>query len=152
MSCAGRGSGTDQYGNSQTSSYLDPQFYSSIVKVTPKTTRNCRKYNGFYPSFTPILNSLSTTSSSAGGYSLVYVNGSNYLPNGTSFIKFGNYGNLDVVYYSSFNLSFVVPQDASPGIYNVQVVNVYNGNFSPEVNQSYTGNLNYSESISYTII
>lgn len=150
MACAGIGSGASQ----TTPSHLDPQFYSSIVTTsgTLKTSRNCRKYKGFYPSFTPILNSLSTTSSSAGGYSLVYVNGSNYLPNGTSFIKFGNYGNLNVVYYSSFNLSFVVPQDASPGIYNVQVVNLYNGNFSPEVNQSYTGNLNYSESISYTII
>lgn len=150
MACAGRGSGSGQ----TSPSHLDPQFYSSIVttSVTQKTSRNCRKYTGFYPSFTPILNSLSTISSSTGAYSLVYVNGSNYLPNGTSFIKFGNYGNLSVVYYSSFNLSFVVPQDASPGIYNVQVVNLYNGNFSPEVNQSYTGNLNYSESISYTII
>ena len=149
MSCAGKGYGI----NPQSNDYLNAQFFSSIVttSVRPKTTRNCRGYNGFYPSFNPILNSLSVTSSTAGSYSLVYVNGSNFLPNGTTFIKFGNYGYLPITYNSSFNLSFVVPLNATPGNYNVQVVNVYNGNFSPEVNQSYPGNLNFSNSITYTI-
>ena len=149
MSCAGKGYGR----NPQSNDYLNAQFFSSIVttSVRPKTTRNCRGYNGFYPSFNPILNSLSITSSSAGGYSLVYVNGSNFLPNGTTFIKFGNYGYLPITYNSSFNLSFVVPLNATPGNYNVQVVNIYNGNFSPEVNQSYPGNLNFSNSITYMI-
>jgi hypothetical protein len=148
MSCAGKGYGR----NPQSNDYLNSQFFSSIVTtaVTPKTTRNCRGYNGFYPSFTPVLNGLSVTSSSAGNYSLVYVNGSNFLPNGTTIIKFGSIY-LPVTYYSSFNLSFVVPLNATPGNYNVQVVNVYNGNFSPEVNQSYPGNLNFSNSISYII-
>jgi hypothetical protein len=154
MSCAGKGYGT----NPQSNDYLSAQFYTSSVaasivttSVTPKTTRKCRGYNGFYPSFNPILNSLSVTSSSAGSYSLVYVNGSNFLPNGTTSVKFGNYGYLPITYYSSFNLSFVVPLNVAPGNYNVQVVNVYNGNFSPEVNQSYPGNLNFSNSITYTI-
>lgn len=149
MSCAGKGYGT----NPQSNDYLNAQFYSSIVStsVRPKTTRNCRGYNGIYPSFTPVLNGLSVTSSSAGGYSLVYVNGSNFLPNGTTFVKFGNFGYLPVTYYSSFQLSFVVPLNAVAGNYNVQVVNLYNGNFSPEVNQSYPGNLNFSNSITYTI-
>ena len=149
MSCAGKGYGR----NPQSNDYLNAQFFSSIVttSVTPKTTRNCRLYNGFFPSFTPVLNGLSVTSSVAGNYSLVYVNGSNFLPNGTTFIKFGNLGYLQVTYYSSFNLSFVVPLNAVVGNYNVQIVNLYNGNFSPEVNQSYPGNLNFSNSINYTI-
>ena len=70
--------------------------------------KSCKKYNGFYPSFTPILNSLSVTTSVAGSYSLVYVNGSNFLPNGSTFINFGTWTNLPVTYYSSFNLSFVI--------------------------------------------
>ncbi len=149
MSCAGKGYGT----NPQSDYYLSAQFYSSNVttSVTPKTTRKCRRYNGFYPSFAPILESLSVTSNVAGSYSLVYVNGFNFLPNGTTFIKFGTFGYLPVTYYSSFNLSFVVPLNALPSNYNVQVVNVYNGNFSPTINQSYPGNLNFSNSITYTI-
>ena len=121
--------------------------------MTPKSTRNCRKLNNSnYPSFTPILSSLSTTSSPFGGYSLVYVNGYNFLPNGTTFIKFGNYGYLPITYYSSSNLSFVVPLDAFINNYQVQVANLYNGNFSPQINQTSQGNINLStESITYTI-
>jgi hypothetical protein len=149
MSCAGKGYGT----NPQSNAYLSVQFFLPTVNtsVTPKTTRNCRGYNGFYPSFTPVLGNLSVTSSSIAEYSLVYVNGSNFLPNGTSFIKFGNYGYLPITYYSSFYISFVVPLNAVAGNYDVQVINLYNGNFSPPVNQSYSGNLNYSNSITYTI-
>jgi hypothetical protein len=113
--------------------------------------RNCLRNKGFLPSFTPNLSSLSVTTSSSGAYSLVYVNGSNFLPNGTTFIQFGGLGYLPVTYYSSFNLSFVVPLNAIPDNYVVKVVNLYNGNFSPEVNQSYPGNLNFSNSITYTI-
>jgi hypothetical protein len=148
MSCAGKGYGRTP----QSNDYLSSQFSSIVVDaVTPKTTRKCRTYKESYPSFTPVLNQLSTTYSSAGAYSLVYVNGSNFLPNGTTCIKFGDYGYIPVVYYSSFSLSFVIPLNATSGSYNVQVVNLYTGNFSPEVNQSCPSNRNYSDSITYTI-
>jgi hypothetical protein len=149
MSCAGKGYGT----NPQSNAYLNAQFFSSIVttSVTPKTTRKCRGYNGFYPSFTPILGNLSVTSSVAGVYTNINVYGSNFLPNGTTFIKFGNYGYIPIIYYDSFSLSFIVPLNAVVGNYNIQVINIYNGNFSPQINQSYPGNLNYSNSIIYTI-
>lgn len=150
MSCAGKGYGT----NPQSNAYLSAQFYSSIVttSVRPKSTRKCRKLqNGFYPSFTPNLLSLSVTTSVAGEYSIVYVNGTNFLPNGTTFIQFGGLGYLPVTYYSSFNLSFVVPLNAIAGNYPVKVVNLYNGNFSPEINQSYHGTLNFSNPINYII-
>jgi hypothetical protein len=113
--------------------------------------RTCLRNKGFLPSFTPNLSSLSVTTSSSAAYSVVYVNGSNFLPNGTTFIQFGGLGYLPVTYYSSFNLSFVVPLNAIANNYLVKVVNLYNGNFSPEVNQSYPGNLNFSNSITYTI-
>jgi hypothetical protein len=149
MSCAGKGYGT----NPQSDAYLNAQFFSSIVttSVTPKTTRKCRQFKGFYPSFTPILGSLSTTISAEGAYSFVYITGSNFLPNGTTFVKFGNWGNYPVIFYDSFNLAFSVPESAPPGNYDVQVVNIYNSNFSPSINQTYAGNLNYSNSITYTI-
>jgi hypothetical protein len=149
MSCAGKGYGT----NPQSNEYLNAQFFSSIVNssVMSKTSRKCRGYQGFYPSFTPILDSLSVTSSVSGAYSLVYITGSNFLPNNSTIIKFGNYDLLPVTYYSSFNLSFVVPISLAAGNYNVQVINIYNGNFSPQVNQSYHGIFNYSLPITYTI-
>jgi hypothetical protein len=112
---------------------------------------NCLRNKGFLPSFTPNLSSLSVTTSISGAYSIVYVNGSNFLPNGTTFIQFGGLGYLPVTYYSSFNLSFVVPLNAIANNYLVKVVNLYNGNFSPQVNQSYPGNLNFSNSITYII-
>lgn len=158
MSCAGKGYGT----NPQSNAYLTAQFNSSYlisslgsqtvdVSDPQKTSRKCRKYQGFYPSFTPILGSLSVTSSASGNYSLVYIDGSNFLPNGTTFVKFGGWADCPVTFYSSFNISFVVPQGAPSGSYDVQVVNIYNGNFSPQINQSYAGNLNYSNSITYMI-
>jgi hypothetical protein len=148
MSCAGKGYGR----NPQSYDYLNDQFtYTISNDVTPKTTRKCRQYKQFYPSFIPILNNLSIQSSKVGNYAIVYVNGSNYLPNGTTIIKFGNYGVIPITYYSSFNLSFIVPHDASSGTYGVQVVNIYNGDFSPQVNQTMPGNLNYSKSINYTL-
>ena len=151
MSCTGKGYGT----NTQTDDYLNSHFSSYISNNNTKlkqSTRKCRKWReSGYPSFTPVLDNLSVTSSVSGVYSNVYVNGSNYLPNGTTFIQFGNMGYISVIFYSSFNLSFVVPLNASPGSYEVKVVNLYNGNFSPEINQSYTGNNNYSQPITYTI-
>jgi len=144
MSCAKNTSG---FGNNpQYAEYIDyinnRKLYNSI---------NCKRNKGILPSFTPILSGLSVTTSVTGAYSLVYVYGSNFLPNGTTFIQFGNFGYLPVTYYSSFNLSFVVPINALAGNYNVKVVNLYNGNFSPPINQTYPGTLNYSDSITYTI-
>ena len=87
--------------------------YSIYIDFINNRNRNksisCARNAGFLPSFTPILASLSVTTSTSGAYSLVYVNGSNFLPNGTTFIQFGGLGYLPVTYYSSFNLSFVVP-------------------------------------------
>lgn len=149
MSCNGKGYGT----SAQSDDYLYDQFYSSIVQSKQsKSARKCRRLlRGFYPSFRPLLSSLSVNTSAAGSYSLVYVDGGNFLPYGTTFIKFGSFGFLPVIYYSSFNLSFVVPLNVVPGNYLVYVVNLYNGNFSRAVNQSYPGNLIFSKPILYTI-
>jgi len=114
---------------------------------------NCRRYKSVYPSFSPTINSLSVTSSVHGVYSNVMINGSNFLPPcyGTTYVNFGSYKNLSIIFYSSSSISFIVPLNAVSGTYNVQVVNIYNCNFSPAVNQSYAGNANFSNSQTYTL-
>jgi hypothetical protein len=123
----------------------------SYLQVETNTVKCPTK--SFYPSFNPIINGLSVTTSASGMYSLVYVTGSNFVSptNGTSYVNFGSFTNLPITFYSSFNISFVVPLNAVAGSYNVVVVNVYNGNFSPAVNSSYPGLPNNSNPISYTI-
>jgi hypothetical protein len=127
--------------------YLD-NYLSNNLK-----NHSCRKYKSIYPSFTPTINSLYITSSVAGVYSNVMINGSNFLPPcyGTTYVNFGSFKNLPITFYSTSSISFIVPLNAVPGTYNVQVINIYNGNFSPSVNQSYAGNLNFSNSITYTL-
>jgi hypothetical protein len=126
-------------------------FVTSISGNINTTVARCRKYKGFYPSFTPDIGNLSTTSSVAGEYSLVSIFGQNFLPNGTTYVNYGSYTNIQVIYNSSFNISFVVPAGAPVGLYDVVVVNVYNNNFSPSVNQSYPGTLNYSNALEYRL-
>ena len=139
---------------------VQPITNQSIFKRNNNINTTCR-YKGFYPSFTPTINSISVTSSVSGAYSLVYIDGTNFLPPcyGTTYVNFisttsvpyGIYTNLSITFYSPFNISFVVPINAPAATYNITVVNVYNGNFSPSVNQSYAGNEVYSTSITYTI-
>jgi hypothetical protein len=147
MSCA-----KSKFGAGNNPEYAEYIYYINNIRFLKSSSlNNCRRNTNVLPSFTPVLSGLSVTTSKTNTYSLVYVYGSNFLPNGTTFIQFGTYGYLPVTYYSSFNLSFVVPLNAVAGNYAVKVVNLYNGNFSPPVNQSYPGNLNFSNSINYTI-
>ena len=135
----------DEFGN-----YIS----NSMLYKYNTRTHNCRKYKSVYPSFTPTINSLSVTNSVVGSYSNVMINGSNFLPPcyGYTYVNFGIFKNLPITFYSTSNASFIVPLNALPGSYNVQVINIYNGNFSPSVNQSYAGTPNFSNSITYTLV
>jgi hypothetical protein len=121
--------------------------------IIPKKIFRGKCNSSSYPSFNPVINSLSISSSFVGVYTIVYINGSNFLPpsNGITYVNFGNYINLPITFYSSFNISFVVPLNAAAGFYNVVVVNLYNGNFSPQLNTSYPGIPNYSEPFKYKL-
>ena len=81
--------------------------YSTYFIRNRNRNRNCLRNKGFLPSFTPVINSLSVTTSVAGVYSLVYINGSNFIPtcNGVTYINFGNFKNIPITFYSSFNIS-----------------------------------------------
>ena len=113
---------------------------------------NCRKYKGFVPSVTPVINNLSVYTSVAGAYTQVYINGYNFFPYGSTYVYFSNgYNKIPVIYLSSFNISFTVPVDISTGNYEIYVVNIYNGILSPNINNSYAGNLIKSNSVTYSI-
>lgn len=131
--------------------YLYSYFLSQNRINSLLINKKCRKYNGFYPSFSPNIYSLSTTKSAQGEFQTVYVNGTNFLPNNT-FILFEN-KELPVIFYNSTQISFIVPLITTKGIHNVYAVNVYNNQFSPNINQSaYGGKFNKSNNIEYTIL
>ena len=115
--------------------------------------KSCLKYRNIYPDFAPTINNLSVITSPAGVYKVVYISGSNYFPpcNGSTYVQFGSYTNIPIIYFSAFYISFVVPQNAVAGIYTVKVINLYDGNFSTPVNQSYPSIPNYSNPVTYTI-
>lgn len=147
MSCAGKGYGT----NPSSDDYLYSQFGLSVMK--PRSTRVCRRYKqGFLPSFAPVIYQLSITTSKSGVYALVYMKGENFMCNGTTLVKFGNMGIVSNVFYTSKLLAFVVPLNAQPGNYHVQAINIYNDNFSPQINQSRPGVPNYSNTMTYVVV
>lgn len=114
--------------------------------------RRCKLAKGFLPSFTPEIYSLSVDTSLSGAYSNVSIAGKNFLPNGITYINFGNFTNIPVSYFNSFNISFVVPTNASIGSYNIVAVNKYNSNYSANITTIYNQNLNFSNSVTYKLI
>ena len=112
MSCAGKGYGSKQYSDD----YLTSQFsINANVNPTPTSSRKCRKYKSSYPSFTPTIERISVSSSKINTYTEVHIVGTNFLPNNTTFIQFGNSGYLPITYYSSSTISFLASFPA-PGI------------------------------------
>ena len=132
-----------------------PQYNNNLTQNNSSYLQsNCRKIVSKYPYFSPIIFSLSVTKSVSGSYSVVYIFGSNFLPPtiGTIYVNFGSYTQLPIIFFNNSCVSFVVPLNAKVGEYLVKVVSIYNGNFSPQVNNTYPGNLNYSNGVTYTII
>jgi len=146
MSCNGKGYGTKV----RSDDYLNSQFFSinGGFSLTNLQTRCVKK--SFYPSFKPIISGLSNNSAEAGTYNELYITGFNFLPNGTTYLMFGNI-KCDISYSGSNNISFIIPFDADVGVYNVIVVNIYNDNFSPAIRQTRPGQLIYSNIVKFTL-
>jgi len=133
------------------------QFVSNLSKFALAflSKRRCRKPT--YPSFTSVIYNLSTNTSVTGSYSLIYINGDNFQAPcmATTYINFTNasnsYTRLPITFFSSSYISFVVPTGAPAGSYSVVAVNIYNGNFSPQVNNAYPGILDYSNVVNYVL-
>ena len=123
----------------------------NIAIMRDNIKRKCARTKGTLPSFTPVIYDLSVYTSLAGTYSNVVITGQNFLPNGTTYVNFGNFTKIPVNYFSSFSISFIVPSNAPLGSYNVVVVNIYNSNYSANINNIYNQNLNFSNSIPYNL-
>lgn len=111
-------------------------------------------YKEFFPNFKPIIRSFSTYTSETGVYTVVNVLGQNFLPPsyGETYVNFGStFTEQQITFYNSFNISFVVPLNAVPDEYVVTIVNIYNCNFSPQINQTFPGSKNVSEPVTYLI-
>ena len=90
------------------------------------TTVKCRKFEYKYPNTTPLIFSLSPAKSILGDYTICYITGKNFSKEnttGNSTVTFGNITNIPVIFYSSLNISFVVPNNLAIGFYDVQVIN-----------------------------
>jgi hypothetical protein len=113
---------------------------------------SCSK--GYLPSFTPVIYNLSVYKSAQGKHTVVYVTGDNfqYPALGLTYVNFGSYKNLSILFYNTTYISFVVPIDAPKGDYSVTVINVYNGQFSPQINSVNSGVINVSNAKKYSII
>lgn len=132
------------------STFTNPLLAFSQPKNT--TQKTCRAYKPFLPSFTPRIDHLSSHSSIHGQYAEVFIQGFHFLNNGTTYVQFGSVSNIPVIFYSSFTISFVVPLNAVPGEYKIVVVNIYNGNFSLPVKNTYPAILDTSNEYVYTIL
>lgn len=84
---------------------------------------NTCKYQKIYPNTSPIIYNLSQYSSQSGNYTIVYIHGLNFLFNSTT-VTFGTITNIPVTFYSSNDISFVIPINSLPGSYSVQVVTI----------------------------
>ena len=92
----------------------------------------CTPKKSLIPSIIPIIFNLSTNTSKAGEYQVVYITGENFRYNNTQ-VKFGNIANIVITYNSSFNISFIVPVNLLPGTYNVYVTTINKINVIPNI-------------------
>jgi len=97
---------------------------SSNTKI-PSSVK-ARKYKYMYPNTSPIIYSLTPSESLLSDYTVCHIKGINFSKSnttGNSTVTFGDIKNIPVTFYSSMNVSFVVPNNLTFGTYSVQVVN-----------------------------
>ena len=121
--------------------------------INKATQQNFCNTNSSYPKFAPTIHKLSINNSAAAAYTVVDIIGENFLPPayGNTHVNFGVFTNIPFIFYSTMNISFVVPKNAVPETYNVVAVNVYNNNFGSTINYRSIGSNAYSNSVIYTI-
>ena len=91
------------------------------MQLQYRTQNRCRKFQSTQIDLTPEIYGLSTYSTHYKDFTTVYITGKNFFMNGTTCVNFGSYQRIPVNFYSSFNLSFVVPINAVPGDYQINV-------------------------------
>jgi hypothetical protein len=97
---------------------------------TPFTSSlSCRVASNVLPDIKPVINSLSPSFSNQGIYTIIYLYGNNFANKnsriGRTVVNFGTfYTNIPISFYSSQEISFVVPINAIKGIYEITVSNL----------------------------
>ena len=103
---------------------------TSTLTTSPIVKRIIQNPKGFLPNINPIINGLSAYTSQIDVYTVVYISGLNFFPFGTTTVTFGPLSNIPVTYYSSYNISFILPQTTRSilrvGTYSVQVTSINN--------------------------
>ena len=99
-------------------------------KIPFTSSLSCRVASNVLPDITPVINYLSPTSSIQSVYTVVYLYGNNFGDKnskiGTSVVNFGStFTNLPISFYSSQEISFVVPINAIKGTYEITVSNLH---------------------------
>jgi hypothetical protein len=112
--------------------------YNNLSNTSSTSNSSCKQYSNTIPNFSPVITSLTPDNSRAGVYTQVYVLGNNFSLGsriGYSIVYFGN-AIIPVTFYGSNSISFIVPTNAGPGDYTVQVINVFypNSSYSNIVN------------------
>ena len=112
-------------------------IYMNLNITRTKSSTICLKTKSFIPNLTPVIYSLSSYTSGAGQYKVVYIYGKNFFPNSITRLDFGNdrkyYRNIKYIYYTSNCISFMIPIDGFPGVHNVQVINVNYRSLEPRL-------------------
>jgi len=111
---------------------------------------SCKRYKSYYPDITPVISYFATNQKDwepgvAGKYNVVTVYGNNFYPNDVTKLDFIGpnkvYGNLDYIYYTNKQISFVLPGEAFQGSYQIQIKNVNYRITTPEY--MYSNKVNY---------
>jgi hypothetical protein len=107
------------------------------LNITRTKSTICLKTKSFIPNLTPVIYSLSSYTSGAGQYKVVYIYGKNFFPNSITQLDFGNnqkyYRNIEYIYYTSNCISFMIPVDGFPGLHNVQIININYRSLEPRL-------------------
>ena len=89
---------------------------------------SCKRYSGYYPNTTPIINSLSDYTCVHNTYHVVYIYGENFYPNKVTTLDLigpnKTFENIRYVLFTNRCISFIVPSDAFSSAYSVRVKNV----------------------------
>jgi len=100
----------------------------SYLKIKIPSTAKSRKVDDNYPNTSPIINSMSPSTSVLGDYTVCYLSGSNFSKSnttGNSSVTFGDITNIPITFYNSLYISFIIPViNLDPYItYDVKVIN-----------------------------
>ena len=77
---------------------MSSNILSELLKNN-NSIQNCRITTKNFPNLSPIISNITPITSKTNNYTVVYINGVNFFPNGVTRINFGNYKNIRINFY-----------------------------------------------------